>query len=88
MTEGARTDSYTVVLTSQPTANVTVTITPDGQETVDKTTLTFTPSNWNMAQTATVSAADDHVVTQQPPARSHTRPPAATRTIPGLPSRA
>ena len=61
VTEGGATDSYTVVLTSQPTANVTVTIAPDGQETVDKTTLTFTPSNWNVAQTITVTAVDDSI---------------------------
>ena len=62
VTEGGATDSYTVVLTSQPTANVTVTVTPNSQVSVDKTTLTFTPSNWNVAQTVTVTAVDDHIV--------------------------
>ncbi|MCC6124179.1 MAG: FG-GAP repeat protein, partial [Pirellulales bacterium] len=60
--EGGATDSYTVVLTAQPTANVTITLTPNGQVSVDKTTLTFTSSNWNVAQTVTVSAVNDQVV--------------------------
>jgi uncharacterized cupredoxin-like copper-binding protein len=59
--EGGATDSYTVVLASQPTANVTVAVAPSSQVTVDKTTLTFTPSNWNVAQTVTVTAVNDNV---------------------------
>ncbi len=62
VTEGGATDSYTVVLSSQPTANVTVTVTPNSQVSVNKTTLTFTTSNWNVAQTVTVSAVDDQIV--------------------------
>ncbi len=62
VTEGGATDSYTVVLSSQPTANVTVTVTPNSQVSVNKTTLTFTASNWNVAQTVTVSAVDDQIV--------------------------
>ena len=53
--------TYTVVLDTEPTADVTVTV--SGHEgtdvSVDKTTLTFTPANWNVAQTVTVSAAQD-----------------------------
>ena len=58
--EGAS-DEYTVVLTSQPTADVTVSVTvPSGTDvSVDKTSLTFTASNWSTAQTVTVSAAQD-----------------------------
>jgi len=59
VTEGGATDSYTVVLTSQPTANVTITINPGSQLTVSPTTLTFTPANWNVPQTVTVTAVDD-----------------------------
>ncbi len=56
-------DTYTVVLTSEPTADVTVTVTTDLAGTdvsVDKTTLTFTADNWDDEQTVTVSAAGDN----------------------------
>ncbi|MDX2228078.1 MAG: DUF4347 domain-containing protein [Leptolyngbyaceae cyanobacterium bins.349] len=60
VTEGGPTDTYTVVLTSQPTANVTVNITNvGGQTTTNPTTRTFTPQNWNTAQTVTVTAVND-----------------------------
>jgi len=62
VTEGGATDSYTVVLTSQPSANVTVNISPDNQVSVDKPSLTFTSSNWSTPQTVTVTAVDDSVV--------------------------
>ena len=54
-------DSYTVVLDSQPTADVTITI--GGHSGTDVTAapspLTFTPMNWATARTVTVTAADD-----------------------------
>ena len=53
--------TYTVVLTSQPTADVTVTPSRSSGDT-DVTVsgaLTFTPINWSTAQTVTVSAAHD-----------------------------
>ena len=55
--------SYTVVLDSQPTANVTVTVAghagTDVTLTPSSATLTFTPMNWNTAQTVTVTAGND-----------------------------
>jgi Ca2+-binding RTX toxin-like protein len=51
-----------VRLNTQPTANVTVAITPGTQVTVSLPALTFTPANWNVAQTVTVKAVDDAVV--------------------------
>ena len=60
--EGGATDSYTVLLNTQPTANVTIGVTPGSQVQVDKTSLTFTAGNWNVAQTVTVSAVDDPIV--------------------------
>jgi len=60
--EGGATDSYDVVLGSEPTADVTITLTPDSQLSTDVTTLTFTPLDWNVAQTVTVTAVDDSVV--------------------------
>ncbi|MCW2926031.1 MAG: hypothetical protein JWM98_3435, partial [Thermoleophilia bacterium] len=56
------TDSYTVALTSRPTADVTVTVgNTDGQVVGAPTTLTFTPTNWSTAQTVNVTAVDDAV---------------------------
>ncbi len=52
--------SYTVVLDTQPTGDVTVTVTSDHTDvTTAASTLTFTTSNWDTAQTVTVSAAQD-----------------------------
>jgi hypothetical protein len=61
--EAQTTDTYALVLTAQPAANVTITLTPSSQVSVDKTVLTFTASNWNVAQTVTISALDDHLST-------------------------
>ena len=54
-------DSYTVVLDTEPTANVTVTVAGHAgtDVTPNPTTLTFTASNWDTAQTVTVTAGDD-----------------------------
>ena len=54
-------DSYEVVLTSKPSNDVTITITHsgDGNVGVDDQELTFTGSDWDTAQTVTVSAAQD-----------------------------
>ena len=51
----------TVVLSSAPASNVTVNIVrSNGTEIrLSKTELTFTPSNWNIIQTVTLTAADD-----------------------------
>ena len=64
--EEGLTDTYTVVLTSQPTADVTVTVNvPSGPDiSVNATTpLTFTDSDWNQEQTVIVTADqdDDHL---------------------------
>ena len=54
-------DSYTVVLDTEPTHDVTVTV--GGHSGTDvslsASTLTFTPSNWDRAQTVTVTALND-----------------------------
>ena len=54
-------ESYTVVLTSQPSGNVTVTPSRTGSTdvTVSTSPLTFTPQNWSTAQTVTVQTAQD-----------------------------
>ena len=53
--------TYTVVLDSQPTANVTVTPSRTGSSdvTFSPPTLTFTALNWNTVQPVTVTAAQD-----------------------------
>lgn len=61
VSEGGTVDNYTVVLTAMPTANVTIKISPDSQVTVSPTSLTFTNTNWNTAQTVTVTAVNDDV---------------------------
>ena len=55
------TGTYTVVLDSQPTANVTVTPSRTGSTdvTFSPATLTFTALNWNTVQPVTVTAAQD-----------------------------
>ena len=58
VTEGGATDTYTVVLNTAPTANATITVNPDAQETVAPALLTFTPANWNVPQTVTVTAVN------------------------------
>ncbi len=62
VTEGGNGDSYTVVLTSQPSAAVTINIGHDGQVTPDPLVLNFSTGNWNVAQTVNVSAVNDLVV--------------------------
>jgi glucose/arabinose dehydrogenase len=59
VTEGGATDSYSLVLSRQPSANVSIGIAPNNQLTTSTATATFTPANWNVTQNVTVSAVDD-----------------------------
>src|SRR5690606_38960055 len=66
LTEAGATDDFTVVLTSEPTANVTVTLTPDAQSSVGSgagvaSSLLFTAANWSAPQIITMSAHNDAV---------------------------
>jgi hypothetical protein len=63
-TEAGGTATFTVVLNSQPTADVSIGMTSDNtaEGTVDKPSLTFTSANWNTPQTVTVTGVDDLVV--------------------------
>ncbi len=56
---GGAEDSYTIVLTSQPTDDVTVTLSPDKRLSLSTATVTFTPADWNVAQSVTVKAVFD-----------------------------
>jgi uncharacterized repeat protein (TIGR02543 family) len=55
--------TFHIKLNTKPTADVTVNLPPDDsllECSLDKDSLTFTPSNWNTNQTVTVTAQDDH----------------------------
>ena len=59
---GSLTDTYTAVLDSEPTEDVTVDLTLSTADiTIDLSTLTFTTTNWNTPQTVTVTGVDDDV---------------------------
>ena len=62
-TEAGGQATFMVVLTSQPTAMVTVILTSSdtSEGTVNPTNLIFAASNWNMAQPVTVTGVDDAV---------------------------
>ena len=66
--------TYTVSLNSEPTADVTVTIGgASGDVSTDLTTLTFTPDDSSTLQTVTVRAAeDDDAVSDTPVTLTHT----------------
>ncbi len=71
--EGAS-DRYEVFLTSQPSHDVTVTITHsgDGDISIDDQELTFTGSDWETAQTVAVAAAQDDDAIDDTATFSHT----------------
>jgi len=64
VTEGGQADTFSVVLTAPPVANVVFLI--DGNDAtevaVSPASLTFTPANWNVPQVVTVSPQDDPTV--------------------------
>ena len=61
-------NTYTVVLTSQPTENVTVTVGgATGDVSVSGSPLIFTTSNWRNQKTVRVNAADDTDSNSDPP---------------------
>ena len=66
-------DGYTVVLDTEPTADVVVTVAGHvGTDvTANPTALTFTMSNWETAQTVTVTADDDADTTDDSVALTH-----------------
>ncbi|MEM9365542.1 MAG: Calx-beta domain-containing protein [Planctomycetota bacterium] len=63
VTEGGNTDSFTAVLTRQPSADVSLSITPNLANTVSlsQATVTFTTANWDTPQTITVTALEDDI---------------------------
>ncbi|MEL7314787.1 MAG: Calx-beta domain-containing protein, partial [Cyanobacteria bacterium J06559_3] len=61
VTETGIGDTYAIVLNTPPTSDVTVNLAPNAQIGLDKTSLVFTPSNWGVAQTVTITAVNDSV---------------------------
>ena len=65
VTEAGSTDTFTVVLDSQPATKdviLNVTSADTGEVTVSPAKLTFTRANWNAAQTVTVTGVNDDIV--------------------------
>src|SRR6186713_677982 len=60
-TEAGGTATFTIVLNTQPTADVTIGVSSSDttEGTVLPASLTFTTANWNVAQTVTVTGVDD-----------------------------
>ena len=71
--ENATGDCYTVVLATQPSADVTVTVAGHAGMEVspNPSTLTFTTMNWETAQTVTVTAAEDADATNDSDTLTH-----------------
>lgn len=61
LTEGSNTSTFSIVLDDQPTGNVVYDLTSTDltQMTVFPASMTFTPSNWNIVQTGTITTVDD-----------------------------
>jgi hypothetical protein len=68
-TETGGRDTFTVALTSEPTAIVTVNVSSDDETegTVSPASLTFTPGTWNQPQTVTVTGVDDQDIDDDTP---------------------
>ncbi|MFD2566724.1 lamin tail domain-containing protein [Pseudotenacibaculum haliotis] len=66
--ENGTTDTFTVTLNSQPNSNVVINLSSGDvtEGTIDKSTLTFTNANWNIAQTVTVTGLDDVITDGSP----------------------
>jgi len=62
-TENGKQATFAVRLDIQPTADVTIELSSSdpGEGTVSPSSLTFTPANWDIEQTATVTGVDDAI---------------------------
>ena len=69
--DGTLTDTFTVVLSSQPRSDVTITLDPGPQVNTHVPQLIFTPVNWATAQTVTLSAVDDAIDEGEPDPFNH-----------------
>ncbi len=82
-TESGGTDTFTVKLSSEPTGDVVLGVvsshTTEG--TVSTSSLTFTNSNWNTAQTVTLTGVDDSPTLSNPNPSAGNRPYTVTLTV-------
>ena len=81
------TGTYTIVLDTEPTGNVTVTITDPTDNTdvtADPASLTFTTTDWNTAQTVTVTAAQDGDAADETATVTHTAASTADPAYQGI----
>jgi len=64
VTETGSTDTFTVVLDAQPASDVVISVSSGdtGEVTVSPATLTFTSTNWDTAQTVTVTGVNGDLV--------------------------
>ena len=72
--DGSALDTYTLVLDTMPSADVTITVASSDTlaATVSSASLTFTPTNWNTAQTVTVTGVNDTALGDRTVTLSHT----------------
>ena len=63
VTENGNGDSYSLVLTEQPSTNVIIDIETDNLLETDKSQLIFTPQNWSTSQTVAVNALNNNQAT-------------------------
>ncbi|MCA9162231.1 MAG: hypothetical protein KDA62_04600, partial [Planctomycetales bacterium] len=64
VSEAGDSATFSAVLTSRPTTNVVLDVLSGdtGEAIADRSSLTFTPANWNIAQTITVTGVSDQIV--------------------------
>jgi hypothetical protein len=62
-TEAGGTATFSLALTSKPTADVTIPLSSSNpsQASVSAASLTFTAANWDQPQTVTITGVDDHI---------------------------
>ena len=62
--ESGTSDDFTIVLDVQPASDVTLSISDGSSDetSISPTTVTFTNSNWDTAQTVTVTGSDDDII--------------------------
>ena len=61
--ESGTTDTFTIVLDAQPSDNVVIAMSSsDTGEATISGTISFTPANWDTAQTVTVTGADEDII--------------------------
>ena len=61
--ESGTTDDFELVLTTEPDSNVVLNITSDNptEAQISSSAVTFTPNNWDTAQTVTITGLDDNL---------------------------